>query len=33
MTSCAEMYDSEMQQRIYVGADHFTYYAREVCAS
>ena len=33
MTSCAEMYDSEMQQRIYVGAGHLTYYAREICAS
>lgn len=33
MTSCAEMYDSEVQQKIYVAADHLTYYAREICTS
>ncbi|WEF34094.1 hypothetical protein [Pseudoduganella chitinolytica] len=33
MTSCAEMYGIDVQQRIYVAADHLTNHARDICTS
>ena len=33
MTSCAEMYDGDVQSKIYVAADHLTHRARDICSS